>query len=63
MVFLSLPWSLELYEQTIGRLHRSGQKHAVWVYILLTEDTVDETIHAALHDKRSLSNLAMEALK
>ena len=63
MVFLSLPWSLELYEQTIGRLHRSGQRHDVWVYVLLTEDTVDEKIYATLHDKRSLANLAMEALK
>jgi len=63
MVFLSLPWSLELFEQTIGRLHRSGQRHAVWVYVLLTEDTVDEKIYVALHDKRSLSDLAMEALR
>ena len=63
MVFLSLPWSLELYEQTIGRLHRSGQTHDVWVYVLLTNDTVDEKIYDALHDKKSLSQLAMEALK
>ena len=63
MVFLSLPWSLELFEQTIGRLHRSGQRHDVWVYVLLTEDTVDEKIYVALHDKRSLSDLAMEELK
>jgi SNF2 family DNA or RNA helicase len=63
IVFLSLPWSLELYEQTIGRLHRSGQRHDVWVYVLLTEDTVDETIWGALHDKQSLSKMAMESLK
>jgi SNF2 family DNA or RNA helicase len=63
MVFLSLPWSLELYEQTIGRLHRSGQLHDVWVYILLADKTVDEKIFAALHDKRAISDIAMEALK
>jgi SNF2 family DNA or RNA helicase len=63
MVFLSLPWSLELYEQTIGRLHRSGQVRDVWVYILLAEKTVDEKIWAALHDKRAISDIAMEALK
>ena len=63
MVFLSLPWSLELFEQTIGRLHRSGQTHDVWVYVLLTNDTVDKKIYDALHDKKSLSQLAMEALK
>lgn len=63
MVFLSLPWSLELYEQTVGRLHRSGQKSDVWVYSLMTEKTVDEKIWGALHDKRSVSEIALEALK
>jgi SNF2 family DNA or RNA helicase len=63
MVFLSLPWSLELYEQAVGRLHRGGQKHDVWVYILLTTKTIDERIWAALHDKRSISELAIEELK
>ena len=63
MVFLSLPWSLELFEQTVGRLHRSGQKHDVWVYVLLTNKTVDEKIWAALHNKRAVSDIAMEALK
>lgn len=63
MVFLSLPWSLELYEQTVGRLHRSGQMHDVWVYILMAEKTVDEKIWAALHNKRAISEIAMEELK
>lgn len=63
MVFLSLPWSLELYEQTIGRLHRSGQKHDVWCYVMLTNKTVDERILGALQDKRSISDIAMEELK
>jgi len=63
LVFLSLPWSLELYEQTIGRLHRSGQRHDVWCYILMTADTIDERIWGALYDKRALSNIAMEELK
>lgn len=63
MVFLSLPWSQELYEQTVGRLHRSGQTQDVWVYVLLTSGTIDEKIWGALHDKRALSEVAMEALK
>ena len=63
MVFLSLPWSLELYEQTVGRLHRSGQRHDVWVYVMLAEKTIDERIWAALHDKRAVSDTAIEELK
>ena len=63
MVFLSLPWSLELFEQTVGRLHRSGQQHDVWVYVLITEKTIDEKIWAALHTKQAVSEIALEALK
>ena len=63
IVWLSLPWSLELYEQTIGRLHRSGQRHDVWNYVLMTNKTVDEKIWAALHNKRSVSDVAMDELK
>jgi SNF2 family DNA or RNA helicase len=63
MVFVSLPWSLELFEQTVGRLHRSGQRHDVWVYIMSTQKTIDEKIWSALQDKRAVSDIAMEALK
>ena len=63
MVWLSLPWSLELYEQAVGRLHRSGQRHDVWCYVLMANKTVDEKIWAALHDKRAISDVAMDELK
>lgn len=63
MVFMSLPWSLELYEQTVGRLHRSGQTRDVWVYIIMANKTIDEKIWAALHDKRAISDIALEELK
>lgn len=63
MVFMSLPWSLELYEQTVGRLHRGGQTKPVWCYALLSSGTIDERMWDALQDKRDLSNLAIEELK
>ncbi len=63
LVFLSLPWSLELYEQTIGRLHRSGQTKAVWVYAMMTERTIDERIWTALSDKRGVSDAAIKELR
>lgn len=63
VAFISTPWSLELYEQTVGRLHRSGQTKDVWVYILMAEKTIDEKIWAALHNKRAISEIAIEALK
>ena len=63
MVFVSLPWSLELYEQTVGRLHRGGQTKPVWAYVLLSNKTIDERIWAALYDKRAVSDIALDELK
>ena len=63
MVFLSLPWSLELFEQTVGRLHRGGQTKPVWAYVLLSNKTIDERIWAALYDKRAVSDIALDELK
>lgn len=62
IVFLSLPWSLELFEQTVGRLHRSGQTKDVWCYVVICNKTIDERIFGALHDKKSLAELALAEL-
>ena len=62
MVFLSLPWSLDEFEQTMARLHRGGQEHDVWAYFLLTEGTVDERILATLEDKKDFSVAAFGEL-
>ena len=62
MVFLSLPWSLVDFEQVIGRLHRSGQTRDVWVYVLMSKDTIDEKIFSALQKKRSIAEIALDAL-
>ena len=63
MIFVSLPWSQEEFEQTIGRLHRSGQQHAVYVYVLLTRNTIEERMLATLGDKKALSQLALQELQ
>jgi SNF2 family DNA or RNA helicase len=62
IIFLSLPWSLELFEQTVGRLHRSGQTRDVWCYVIMCNKTIDERIWDALHDKKSLAELALAEL-
>lgn len=63
MVFISPVWSYTEFEQSVGRLHRGGQKNPVWVYILMAEKSIDERIWAALHDKKALAEIAIEELK
>jgi SNF2 family DNA or RNA helicase len=63
MVFISLPWSLDTYEQAIGRLHRGGQKNEVWVYILRTKGTIDYRLAEVLEEKRVLSETCTDALR
>lgn len=63
MVFISLPWSLELFEQVVGRLHRGGQTNAVWVYFLQTKNTIDEKIWSRIINRQRLSNIALEELE
>lgn len=42
MAWISPTWSPELWEQTIARLHRSGQIHPVVVRVCTAADTVDQ---------------------
>ena len=51
LVWFSIPWSLESYEQTCGRLHRQGQEHPVTVHHLVAQGTIDEAIMLALERK------------
>lgn len=63
IVWFGLPWSLELYAQFNGRLHRQGQEKPVLVYHLLASGTVDEAVHAALGQKDATQNDLLEAVK
>lgn len=51
LVWTTLPWSLEAYQQTVKRLHRQGQTKAVIVHHLLARDTVDAAVAAAVRGK------------
>ena len=44
LVWFSLTWSLELYQQTNARLYRQGQKNTVVIHHLITKNTIDEDI-------------------
>lgn len=64
MVFYSATWSLELYQQTVARLWRQGQKSGtVVVQHLVTEGTIDERIMRALKAKGNIQQALIDAVK
>lgn len=64
IVFFGQTWSLELYQQTVARLWRQGQKSkTVVVQHIVTKDTVDERILKALSEKDVTQSALIEAVK
>lgn len=41
MIVYGFPWSAELYDQMIKRIHRPGQKERCFVHLILARGTVD----------------------
>lgn len=63
MIWYSLPWSLELYQQTVARLWRQGQKQKVIMHRILCKDTIDEKVAKALTDKATTQDGLINAVK
>lgn len=64
VVWFGLTWSLELYQQTIARLWRQGQKAGtVVVQHIITNGTIDERILKALAKKDSSQSALINAVK
>ncbi len=64
MVFFGIPWSLELYQQTVARLWRQGQKNrTVTIIHIVTKGTIDERIMKALADKNTTQAALIDAVK
>lgn len=63
IVWSSLTWSLEEWEQANKRLLRSGQEHPVVVHVPVSPRSVDEAILDALIEKRSVQDALLEHLE
>ena len=64
LVWFGLTWSLELYQQTNARLWRQGQTaDTVVIHHIVTENTIDEQILAALERKDTTQAALMNAVK
>lgn len=63
IVWSTLPWSLEHWEQGNKRVNRQGQKNPVVIHVLQAIGTIDASILARLEDKRSVQEALLEHLK
>ena len=63
MIWFGLTWSLELYQQANARLWRQGQRETVTIHHIVTKDTVDEDVLAALASKDVTQEKLIAAVK
>ena len=60
VINVDLPWNPAVLEQRIARAHRMGQKNPVQVYLLVTEETIEEKLLATLSAKHDLALAALD---
>lgn len=62
VIFYSLTWDLEYYDQLISRAWRQGQKDRVVVYRIIAKRTIDEAVVATLKFKDKTQTRLLDAL-
>ncbi len=60
VINVDLPWNPAILEQRIARAHRMGQKRPVQVYLLVTEETLEEQLLKTLSNKKELAQAAID---
>ncbi len=63
IVWFSLNWSLELYQQFNARLHRQGQDKPVRVIHIVADGCIDERVMSVLGEKDAVQSALLSALK
>jgi superfamily II DNA or RNA helicase len=61
VINVDLPWNPAVLEQRIARAHRMGQKRPVQVYVLVTEQTIEESLLTTLAAKHDLALAALDS--
>jgi SNF2 family DNA or RNA helicase len=60
VVNVDLPWNPAVLEQRIARAHRMGQTRPVCVFVLVTEQTLEENLLTTLSAKHDLAMAALD---
>jgi superfamily II DNA/RNA helicase len=61
VINVDLPWNPAVLEQRIARAYRMGQEQPVQVFVLITEETIEEKLLSTLSAKHDLALAALDA--
>lgn len=71
-IFIDTPWTAAAFQQAQDRIYRIGSQKPVFIYELITKNTIDERVHEIVEDKEAIadfiidnkiSNKSLESLK
>ena len=60
MIFIDHPWTAAQCEQAEDRIHRIGTGKSVFIYRLISRDTIDERVLELVNDKRALASYIID---
>lgn len=63
LVWYTLPFNLENYLQTLGRVYRQGQTDTVYIHRIMTEKTIDYKVLRVLEEKNQELTKLLDAVE
>lgn len=60
MIFIDTPWTSAVFDQACDRIYRIGTKSDVFIYNLITKDTIDERVLEILQDKEAIADYIID---
>lgn len=63
LIWYSLTWNLEFYDQLNGRIDRQGQTEPVFIHHLIFKDSIDTLVAQRLQDKSITQQSLLNAMK
>lgn len=60
LIFIDTPYTDGAFQQACDRIYRIGTQKPVFIYVLITEGTVDERVKEIVEDKEAISNYILD---
>jgi SNF2 family DNA or RNA helicase len=60
MIFIDTPWTAAVFNQACDRIYRIGTKNKVFIYNLITKDTIDERVLEIINDKKAIADYIID---